>query len=119
MPLTGARMVCRPLSGFSLPASAGLLHRPILLTQTRVADEIRHAAVSFHAGAWPEAAAWHLSWFPRYDACRPQPLWRPRVSHQAVGDTCVKPAGPEVKRRAFENELGATGGHCCAPHNLS
>jgi hypothetical protein len=59
-----------------LPASAGLRHRPILLTQPRVAEEIRHASSCFLAGAWPDANAWHLSWFPRYDDDRPQPLWR-------------------------------------------
>ena len=42
---------CRALSGFSLPASAGLLRRPLLLTQSRVADEIRQAAVRFHTGS--------------------------------------------------------------------
>ena len=69
---------CRSLSGFSLPASAGLKHRPILLAQSRVSDEIGYASSCFLAGSWPDANAWHLSWFPRYDSDRPHPLWRPR-----------------------------------------
>ena len=51
--------VCRSLSGFSLPASAGLVRRPILLCQDIISDEIAVAASNYHLGLWAEAAQWH------------------------------------------------------------
>ena len=75
-----ACLVCRSLSGFSLPPSAGLLRRPILLVQSRVMSEIRIASDAFLGNALPAADQWHANWFPSYDALdvRPRPLWRPR-----------------------------------------
>ena len=75
-----ACLVCRALSGFSLPPSAGLLRRPILLMQSCVTSEIRIASDAFLGNALPAADQWHANWFPSYDALdvRPRPLWRPR-----------------------------------------
>lgn len=44
--------VCRSLSGFSLPASSGLLRPPILLFQDTISEEISVAATHFHFGQW-------------------------------------------------------------------
>ena len=80
--LEHACLVCRALAGFGLPPSAGLLHRPILLHQSRVTDEIKLAASRFLAAsdASSSSSHWHSNWFPSYDALdlRPRPLWRPR-----------------------------------------
>ena len=77
-PLEHATSVCRALKGHSLPPTAGLFVRPILLCQNTISHEISQAARCFHIGEWDCAAQWHLSWFPEYDKKRPDPLWRPR-----------------------------------------
>ena len=78
LPLDHSTYVCRALKGHSLPPSAGLLVRPILLCQNTISDEISAAARCFHTGEWCDSHQWHMSWFPKYDSNRPDPLWRPR-----------------------------------------
>ena len=79
-PLEHATSVCRALKGHSLPPTAGLLVRPILLCQSTISDEIARAARSFHTGEWDHTSHWHSTWFPAFDKpeLRPEPLWRPR-----------------------------------------
>ena len=86
IPITDdATWVCRLFSGFSLPPSAGLLRRPILLAQPRVLTEICLASDQILGNALPAASHWHANWYPSYDAldARPRPLWRPREPDEA------------------------------------
>ena len=79
-PLVHATAVCRALKGHSLPPTAGLLVRPLLLCQSTISEEISKAAHRFHVGECESASQRHLSWFPAYDKLpmRPEPLWRSR-----------------------------------------
>ena len=77
--LKPALLACRSLAPFSLPLSAGLARRPILLQQSLVTAELRIASELFNQGTMPSSDAWHSFWFPSYDKeFTSAPLWRPR-----------------------------------------
>lgn len=65
--------VCRSLNGFSLPASAGLLHRPILLFQDAIFEEISEVAFLFYRKMGRSSTVAYVLG-PPYDQKRPPPL---------------------------------------------
>lgn len=71
-------MAAARIFDYSLPPTAGLLVRPILLCQEVICNELSEAATRFHTGDWENSSQWHSAWIPMYDGNRPEPLWCPR-----------------------------------------
>ena len=99
--LQGSLRACRALASFSLPLSAGLSRRPVLLRRNLVTQELEIAANAFLLNSWASSDAWRCDWYPQYDSARPQPLWQPlyrprepdslHACNQAVGSTRASP----------------------------